>query len=114
MKALVEQAIRISGRHGTPMVEDHEPGDYGQDAMGNAEPPTPHVSSPDVAVPEHSHTGESQSNGTAERSVQMVEHLVTTLKAASEDPIKQQIPCSSQIMAWLFRHAGFLLSKYHT
>ena len=43
----------------------------------------------------------------------MVEDLVRTLKAALEDRIRQKIPCSSPLMHWIFRHAGFLLTKYH-
>ena len=43
----------------------------------------------------------------------MVEDLVRTLKASLEDRIGQPVPCNSVAMRWLFRHAGFLLTKYH-
>ena len=73
----------------------------------------PALTSPNLAVPGHSHTGESQSNGQAERSVQMVEDMVRTLKAALEDRLEIRIESTSPSMRWLFMHAGFLLSKYH-
>ena len=76
-------------------------------------PQAPDLSVADIAVPEHSHPGESQSNGTAERSVQMIEDMVRTIKSALEDRIGQQIPCTAPIMRWIFQHAGFLLTKYH-
>ena len=38
LKALLEQAIRQSWRHGTPVEQDHKPGDLGADAAGAAEP----------------------------------------------------------------------------
>ena len=112
IRALLDEAIRLSGRHGTPIEDDTQPGDHGSD-IDNSPQAVPTTASPDLAVPEHSHTGESQSNRTAERSVQMVEDLVRTLKAALEDRMGQQIPCDSPLMHWIFRHAVFLLTKYH-
>lgn len=39
---------------------------------------------PIIAVPKESHPGESKSHGSAERVVQLVEHLVRTHKLALE------------------------------
>ena len=58
------------------------------------------------AVPEHSPVGESQSNGRAERTVQQVEDLVRTMKAAFEDRFNLRLSASSPVMAWLVEHAA--------
>ena len=64
LKALFEEGVRESGRDGKPLV----------------------------AVPEHSHAGESQSNGLAERAVQMIEDQARTVKLALEDEFQWVIP----------------------
>ena len=54
-------------------------------------------------IPEVSPVGESQSNGSSERGVQMIEDMVRTLKAAIEDRIGRPVPCNSALMSWLFQ-----------
>ena len=68
---------------------------------------------PVVAVPEESHPGESKSNGSAERAVQLVEDLVRTHKLALEHRIKMRIPMSHPVMSWLVEHVGSMLTKHH-
>ena len=72
---LLEDAIRESGRHATPLSEEELERDRDEDNLVAPEPePIPQTTT--TAVPEHSHVGESPSNGAAERAVQMVEDQV--------------------------------------
>ena len=66
-----------------------------------------------LAVPEHSHPGESASNGYAEAAVKLVVNQARTLKVALECRLRRDrpIPCSHQVIAWLFEHAAWILSK---
>ena len=66
-----------------------------------------------IAVPEHSHTGESQSNGAAGRAVQMFEDQTRTLKSALEEHIGWEIPVDHPLFGWILHHAAFLLTKFH-
>ena len=66
-----------------------------------------------LAVPEHSHPGESQSNGLAERAIRSIEDQVRVLKAALEARLSARIPSSHPMMSWIVHHAAFLLNKYH-
>ena len=61
-----------------------------------------------VACPEHSHPGESQSNGKAEVSVKILVGQARTLKVALETRLKCEapIPCTHPVVAWLFEHAA--------
>ena len=77
------------------------------------DPEVPQMSRTLLAVPEHSHTGESQSNGFAERSVQLVEDQARTMKAALEDRLGQRIAAAHPLMRWLIHHAATLLTKFH-
>ena len=66
-----------------------------------------------LAVPEHSHPGESASNGYAEAAVKLVVNQARTLKVALECRLRRDkpFPCSHPIVAWLFEHAAWILSK---
>ena len=66
-----------------------------------------------IGAPEHSHPGESQSNGAAEAAVKSIVSLARTLKAALEARLRlsKPIPCSHAIVHWLFEHAAWILSK---
>ena len=67
-----------------------------------------------VAVPEHSHPGESASNGKAESAVKSVVAMARTLKLALESRlgIKTPLPCAHPIVGWIFQHATWILNKY--
>ena len=64
-----------------------------------------------MAVPEHSHPGESQSDGKAERAVRAVIDQVRTMKLAFETRYKARLGSTHPIMLWLVEHASFLPSK---
>ena len=67
-----------------------------------------------VALPEEqSAVGDSQSNGEIEMAVQMVEGQVRTLKSQLESRLNRVIPADNNLLPWLVRHAGALLSRYH-
>ena len=65
-----------------------------------------------IAVPENSAVGESQSNGKAEKGVQMVEDQIRTLKLALEARIGARIPCNHPVMHWVVLHSADILNKY--
>ena len=64
-----------------------------------------------LAVPEHSHPGESQSNGKAGRSARTFVELFATLKASLEARLSmtQPLPCAHPIVRWLVEHTAFIL-----
>ena len=93
---LIENAIRESGRKGESLNPEDQPG-Y----------------SPVLGVPEHSHAGESSSNGASERAVQMVEDQSRTLKIALENRAGWQIPKGHTIMHWIIFHPAYLLTHHH-
>ena len=66
-----------------------------------------------AAVPETSSPGEPQSNGAAERSIQLVEDLSRTLKLCLEDRIGAKIPSNHPVLEWLVLYTGTLLTKCH-
>lgn len=65
-----------------------------------------------VAVPEFSHTGESQSNGFAERAVQQWEDHFRTSRATLEANFNTTIDITHPIFTWLVQRARYLLSQY--
>ena len=76
----------------------------------------PNLDEPELrgaAVPEESAPGESQSNGAAERAVQMVEDQVRTLKLSLEHRLKVKVPMEHAVMPWLIEHAGMTLTNFH-
>ena len=106
---LLEAAIRESGREGIPMPRTpSHPEDV---AVDSEVPPPPQPT--ELAVPEHSHPGESRSNGLAERSVKLVEDQVRTLKSAYEDRLQWKIPANHPLLHWSIHHAAYLITKYH-
>ena len=103
---LLEDAIRESGRHGVPMTDDQLKRDREEDLL--LEPfdgPAPRTT--ETAVPEHSHPGESRSNGAVERAVQMVEDQARTLKCAIEDRVGYVFPADHAILHWLITTLRF-------
>ena len=62
-------------------------------------------------VPAMSAAGESQSNGRAERTVQVFEDKVRAHKAALEARLKVRVPVDHPIMRWLVEYIGVLLTK---
>ena len=109
--AMLKESIRISGREGKPTDLDWEKGDAKSDET-LPDPTLPERTQARIAVPEHSHVGESQSNGSSERAVQMVEDMMRTLKSALEDRLGRPVPCTAPVMRWLAQHAAFLLTTY--
>lgn len=126
--ALFQEACRLSGRKGedvTPAPKDKDasstsstqtfemqPGDI---PAAEEEQAPPAVKLPAViGVPEHSHPGESQSNGFAEAAAKNVVSQARTLKAALEYNLKMSkpIPCNHPVVHWLFEHAAWVLSKF--
>ena len=91
VKALMEEAVKRCGRSGD-MVPDGE-------------------ASPVTAVPESSPVGSSASNGRIERTVQAVEDLLRTLKAALEARIGAQFPCAHPVVRWLVEHCADVMNK---
>ena len=67
---------------------------------------------PHVAAGELTHPGESQSNGLAERGIQLVEDQVRVLKIALERAIGARVPSEHPVLAWMVEHASWLLSKF--
>lgn len=66
------------------------------------------------AVPGVSAVGESQSNGLAERGVQLVEELLRTYKIALEDRMQQTLSAQHHVFLRLAEHVGSVYNKYET
>ena len=64
-----------------------------------------------IVVPENSPVGESQSNGTSKRTVQMVEDQIRTMRLSLEAGIGARIPCEHPLMHWLVIHSAHILNK---
>ena len=97
--SLIQDACAMAGRNGIKInaVED--------------ESPDPEVEKARVAVPEHSHPGESQSNGLAESSIKELIDEVRALKMSTEYRLKGRLPNNHPAMAWLVEHAAYLLNR---
>ena len=67
-----------------------------------------------VITPESSAIGESQSNGMAERTIQLIEDDVRTLKSAFEERIEARLTSTHPLMKWLVEHAASLRNRYST
>ena len=67
-----------------------------------------------TGTPELSSVGESQSNGRAERGIQLNEDLMRTFKAALEARLGVIIPSNHPMMRWLVEYSASTLSKYST
>ena len=97
--SLIQDACAMAGRNGVNVhaVED--------------EPAEPTVERAHVAVPEHSHPGESQSNGLAESAMKELIDQVRTLKMSLEYRLKSRLPNKHAVMAWLVEHAAYMLNR---
>ena len=97
--SLIQDACAMAGRNGVKIqaVED--------------EAAEPEVDRARVAIPEHSHPGESQSNGLAERTVRELIDQVRTLKMSIEQRLKGRLPNNHPVMAWMVEHAAYLLNR---
>ena len=84
VRSLIEEAARMAGRKAVPVTSDQLPNseplvlEHGD--IEDLEQDDSHVAMSDarVAVPEHSHVGESKSNGLAERAVRTWEEQFST------------------------------------
>jgi len=66
------------------------------------------------AAPEHSAVGESASNGMAEKTVQMFEDQLRTLKAALEAHMGTRLPVDHAVMKWLIQHVASIHNRQTT
>ena len=67
---------------------------------------------PKEIIPVNSPVRESESNGGAENAVRRVQEKTRVLRHQLEQNMKQKLPDTSLVMAWLVRWAAELLSKY--
>ena len=119
VRSLLEEACRFAGRTCAPVTSD-DPGVLEPKVLESSDVQAVELVDDDrvpdvqakVAVPEHSHTGESKPNGLAERAVQQLENHVLTLKAAFETNLKMQIDIKHPILTWLVQRASYALSRY--
>ena len=65
-----------------------------------------------IAVPEHSHPGESASKGLAERSVQMFEDKFKTMKTALDARMGYVVHVYHHIVEWLVEHTSYILTNF--
>ena len=96
LTALVSQAVKLAGVKG----EVADPDDH------DGEP----FSVP-AAVPEESHVGGSQSNGLAERAIQMVSGQVRCMQLNLEGRLGVTIPCNHPVLTWMVEYAALRITK---
>ena len=114
--SMLQEACAMAGRKGVHVKTDNdseialEAGDSQTGELQDDEHPRA-VDRSLIAVPEHSHPGESQSNGVAERAVQELVNHVRVLKLALEVNINARVPSDHPIMAWIVEHAADLLNR---
>ena len=114
--SMIQEACAMAGRSGVHVKSDDEAEAALDDGDSNTgeiqEDAHPRVvDRAHIAVPEHSHPGESQSNGLAERAVQDLVNHVRVLKLALETNINARLPAEHPVMAWLVEHAAYLLNR---
>ena len=97
--SLIQDACAMAGRNGVNIQAVEE------------EAPEPEVERAHVAVPEHSHPGESQSNGLAERTMREVTDDIRTLKLSLELRVKGRLANDHPVMSWMVEHAAYLLNR---
>ena len=114
--ALIRDACALAGRSGvhvqaTEEKDDLEEGDL---EVGEEQPSHSDVAIDRslVAMPEHSHPGERQSNGLAERSIQALVGQVRTLKLSLESRLNSRLPCHHPVFVWMVEHAADVLNHY--
>ena len=104
---MLEEACGLAGRKGTLVQDDeadvaHEPVVLQRGDIPAVEVPEPEADGEEptamIAVPEHSHPGESRSNGLSERAVQTLEDQTRTLKVALEARLGVAIPVYHQYL----------------
>ena len=100
MIAMLQQACALAGRKGVHIKSDED--EETKDGVELAR----------VAVPEHSHPGESQSNGLAEKAVRKVTDHIRTMKLALETRPNARLPNDHPVMSWLIEHAAYLLNRF--
>ena len=89
IRALLSSAAHLAG---IDTKEEEPEADDDQDDEPNTQSKPQPSQGAAAAVPETSSPGESQSNGAAERCIQMVEDLLRTHKLALEDRIQARVP----------------------
>ena len=106
--AMIQQACAMAGRNGVHVktLEDDE-AEY-SDTPDSTVP----IDRAMVAVPEHNHPGESQSNGLSERSIQEVVGQIRTIKMSTESRLGARIPVGHPQMSWLTEHSAYLLNRF--
>ena len=113
--SMIQEACALSSRNGVleKNVDDEATLDEGDSPTGELQKymHPRQVERSHVAVPEHSHPGESQSNGIAERAIQDLVDHIRVMKLALETKLNVKLPCSHPIMAWLVKHAAYLLNR---
>ena len=65
-----------------------------------------------AAVPGYSAVGESPLNGRAERTVQIIQDQIRTLKHDLETRLNARLPCAHPVMRWLVRHCATIISRF--
>ena len=95
----IDTVLDLSGADVASAEEEHE------------DPPVPR--STVVACPEHSHPGESQSNGKAERAVQEAEDMLITMRIALEERINANICSTYAVLKWLCEHVAGTINRFH-
>ena len=114
--ALIREACSLAGRNGVHVQADEAPSDLADGDLEVGEPQTVlnevAIDKSLIAVPEHSHPGESQSNGLAERSIQELVGQLRTLKLSLETRLKVRLPCHHPVFAWLVEHSAYVLNHY--
>ena len=63
-------------------------------------------------VLEASARGSAESKGGVERSIQTIQGMVRTLKLDLEERLGTTLETTTPVLAWLARHAGWLLTRY--
>ena len=97
--SLIQDACAMAGRNG---VQVHAVEDEAAEVD---------VERAHIAVPEHSHPGESQSNGRAERAIREVVDEIRTLKLSLERRVKGRLASNHPVMAWMVEHAAYMLNR---
>ena len=89
------EAVKLAGVH----AEEASPDDVDSESDTDC-----------AAAPDESHVGESQSNGGAERSAQVVKGQVRTLKLCLEDRLQRRITLPHPLCTRLVEHSAILIT----
>lgn len=80
----------------------------------DSDPPAPRAECQAVfGFPEHSHPGKSAPNGIADAAAKSIVNQARTLNVVLEYRLRRDrpLPCTHPVVAWLFEHAAWILSK---